>query len=178
MPESPVDNTSAVVILSIIADGQPIDDAIQIVSVSVTKTINKIPYARIELLDGDMPDKDFPVSNSKPFRPGNEIEIKAGFGDADESLFKGIIVRHGIKITGDNDSRLVIECRDEAVKMTIGRKNANFVDLKDSDIITKLINNHGLTPDVGATSTSYPELVQYYWPPPQNLWAVQRPVRT
>ena len=162
MPESPVDNTSAVVILSIIADGQPIDDAIQIVSVSVTKTINKIPYARIELLDGDMPDKDFPVSNSKPFRPGNEIEIKAGYGDADESLFKGIIVRHGIKITGDNDSRLVIECRDEAVKMTIGRKNANFVDLKDSDIITKLINNHGLTPDVGATSTSYPELVQYY----------------
>jgi Rhs element Vgr protein len=46
--------------------------------------------------------------------------------------------------------------------MTIGRKNANFVDLKDSDIITKLVNKHGLTPDVDATTTSYPELVQYY----------------
>jgi len=162
MPDSPMNNTSAVVMLSIIADGKPIDDTIQIVSVSVTKTINKIPYARIELLDGDMPDKDFPVSNGKAFKPGNEIEIKAGYGDADESLFKGIIVRHGIKITGDNNSRLVIECRDQAVKMTIGRKNANFIDLKDSEIITKLVNNHGLTPDVDATTTSYTELVQYY----------------
>ena len=162
MPESPTDNTSNVVMLSILAAGAQIDDAIQIVSVSVTKTINKIPYARIELVDGDMPKKDFPASNDKAFKPGTEIEIKAGYGDTDESLFTGIIVRHGIKFTGKNDSRLVIECRDKAVKMTIGRKNANFIDLSDSDIIAKLIKNYALTPEVAATTASYPELVQYY----------------
>ena len=162
MPDSPAKNTSAVVQLSITANGAQIDETTEILSVSITKALNKIPYARIELHDGDMPDKDFPVSNGTDFKPGNLIEIKAGYGDTDESLFKGIIVRHGIKITGDNDSRLVIECRDEAVKMTIGRKNANYVDSTDSDIITKLINDYGLTADVGATTTSYPELVQYY----------------
>ncbi len=162
MPESPAGNSSAVVMLSIIADGKAIDDAIGIVSVSVTKTLNKIPWARIEVLDGDMPNKDFPVSNSKAFKPGAEIEIKAGYGDTDDTIFKGIIVKHGIKITGENDSRLVIECRDEAVKMTIGRNNANYVDSKDSDIIAKIVKDYGLTADVAATGTTYQELVQYY----------------
>lgn len=162
MPESPANNTSAIVMLSITANGAPIDEAIDILSVSITKTLNKIPYAKIELDDGDIPDKDFPVSNGKDFKPGNKIEIKAGYGDTDETLFTGIIVRHGIKIIGANDSRLVIECRDEAVKMTIGRKNANYINYTDSDIIAKLVKNHGLTPDVSTTTTTYPELVQYY----------------
>lgn len=162
MPDSPMVNSSAVVKLSILAAGSPIDDAIGIISVSVTRTINKIPYARIELLDGDMPEQDFPVSNTDTFKPGGEIEIKAGYGDTDETIFKGIIVKHGIKITGDNQSRLEIECRDKAVKMTIGRKNANFVDKKDSDIIKTIVGDYGLSPDIAATTTSYKELVQYY----------------
>jgi Rhs element Vgr protein len=162
MPDSPMVNSSAVVKLSILAAGSPIDDAIGIISVSVTRTINKIPYARIELLDGDMPEQDFPVSNTDAFKPGGEIEIKAGYGDSEETIFKGIIVKHGIKITGDNQSRLVIECRDKAVKMTIGRKNANFIDKKDSDIIKKIVGDYGLSPDIAATTTSYKELVQYY----------------
>lgn len=163
MAESPSLNSNGVLKLTITSGGTAIDEAIQVVSVSVNKTINKIPYARIVLLDGDMPEKDFPVSNGDTFKPGSEIEIKAGYGSSEESIFKGIIIKHSIKITGNNSSRLVIECRDKAVAMTLGRKNANYVDSKDSDIITKLISNSsGLSSDVEATTTQYKELVQYY----------------
>lgn len=162
MPDSPMVNSSAVVKLSILANGSPIDDAIGILSVSVTKTINKIPYARIEMLDGDMPEQDFPVSNTDTFKPGGAIEIKAGYGDSEETIFEGIVVKHGIKITGDNQSRLVIECRDKAVKMTIGRKNANFIDKSDSEIIKTIVGAYDLTLDAEATKASYKELVQYY----------------
>jgi len=162
MPDSPMVNSSAVVKLSILANGSPIDDAIGILSVSVTKTINKIPYARIEMLDGDMPEQDFPVSNTDAFKPGGEIKIKAGYGDSEETIFEGIVVKHGIKITGDNQSRLVIECRDKAVKMTIGRKNANFIDKKDSDIISTIVKDYSLESDITATTVEYKELVQYY----------------
>jgi Rhs element Vgr protein len=162
MPDSPMANSSDVLKLSILAAGKPIDDAIGILSVSVTKTVNKIPYARIEVLDGDMPEKDFPISNTDTFKPGGEIEIKAGYGDSEETIFKGIIVKHGIKITGHNQSRLVIECRDKAVKMTVGRKNANFVDKKDSDIISTIVKDYNLESDITATSIEYKELVQYY----------------
>ncbi|MFZ3018178.1 MAG: type VI secretion system tip protein VgrG [Gallionella sp.] len=152
-----------VVRLSLFSEGTALPGTVQVVSVSVRKTINKIPVAEIVVLDGDMPNKDFPVSNAAYFKPGGAIKINAGYGSDEETIFEGIVVKHGIKITGDNYARLVVECRDKAVAMTIGRKNANYVDSKDSDIITKLIGNcSGLTADVGSTETQYKELVQYY----------------
>ncbi len=163
MAESPMINSSAVVKLSIFSNGTQVNDAINIASISVTNAINKIPYARIELLDGDMPNKDFPISNSDDFKPGKEIKINAGYGDSEDTIFQGIVVKHGIKINGDNNSRLVIECRDKAVAMTIGRQNANYVDKKDSEIISSLISNYsGLSSAVDVTTTQYKELVQYY----------------
>ena len=163
MAESPEINGSGVVRLTIFSNGTQLDDSIAIVSVTVSKTIKKIPTARIVFLDGDMPNRDFPVSNTDDFKPGSEIKINAGYDENEETIFQGVIVKHSIKITEDNYARLVIECRDKAVGMTIGRKNANYVDSKDSDIITKLIGNHsGLSSDVDATTTSFKEIVQYY----------------
>lgn len=156
-------NSSDVVKLSIFSDGAQINETIQIESVSVTNAINKIPYARIEMLDGDMPNKDFPISSGDDFKPGKEIKINAGYGDSEDTIFQGIVVKHSIKISGDNNSRLVLECRDKAVAMTIGRHNANYIDKKDSEIISDLISNYtGLSSDVDATTTQYKELVQYY----------------
>ncbi|MGD8590412.1 MAG: type VI secretion system tip protein VgrG [Chromatiales bacterium] len=163
MPDSPNDNSHGVVSLKISSNGSQIDDAIQIISLSVNYTINKIPQARIIIADGDMPNQDFPVSNQDDFKPGSEITIEAGYGGEQEAIFKGIVIKHGIKITGDNYSRLVIECRDKAVAMTVGRRNANYVDSKDSDIVSKLVGNYsGLSSDVQATNTEHKELVQYY----------------
>jgi len=163
MSDSPTVNSSGVIKLTILSAGSEIDEAIQVISVTVTKAINKIASAKIVLMDGDMPEQDFPVSNSDAFKPGSEIKINAGYDQTDETIFEGVVTKHGIKITGENNSRLVIECRDKAVAMTVGRKNANYVDSKDSDIISSLISNYsGLTTDVEATSTQYKELVQYY----------------
>jgi Rhs element Vgr protein len=163
MSQSPLIDSTGVIKLTITSAGAQIDNTINVVSVSINKSINRIPQAKIVLLDGDMPAKDFPVSNGDTFKPGSEIEIKAGYGQSEETIFKGVVIKHGLKITGDNYSRLVIECRDKAVAMTLGRKNANYVDSKDSDIITKLISSYsGLTSDVEATTTQYKELVQYY----------------
>jgi Rhs element Vgr protein len=163
MPESPMANSSAAVKLVIFSEGKQINDAIEILSVSTTTSINKIPFARIELVDGDMPSKDFPISNSNDFKPGSEIRIDAGYGQSADTIFQGVVIKHGIKISGDNYSRLVIECRDKAVAMTIGRHNANYIDSKDSDIISDLVSNYaGLSSDVEMTTSEYGELVQYY----------------
>lgn len=163
MPDSPLLDSDGVIKLSLFANGSQISATTKIVSVSVTKAINKIPYAKIVLLDGDMPNQDFPLSNGDEFKPGSEIKISAGYDQSEETIFQGIVVKHGIKITGDNYSRLVIECRDKAVAMTIGRHNANYIDSKDSAIIAALVSNYsGLSSEVGATITEYKELVQYY----------------
>jgi Rhs element Vgr protein len=163
MATSPAIDGGGLVKLSILCDGTALPGTVQLMSVVVRKAINRIPVAEIIVLDGDMPQKEFPVSDAAYFKPGTAIKINAGYESSESAIFEGIVVRHGIKITGDNYSRLIVECRDKAVAMTVGRKNANFVDSKDSDIITKLIgNSSGLTADVGSTGTQYKELVQYY----------------
>jgi len=162
MADSPNVSGGGVIKLSLFSDGAAIDEDIPVISVNVIKAVNKVPFARIVLLDGDMPEQDFPVSNSDQFKPGKEIKINAGYDDEEETIFEGIVVRHGIKVSGDNFSRLVIECRDKAAAMTVGRKNANYIDSKDSDVITRLISDSSLTATVTATTTEHKELVQYY----------------
>lgn len=163
MADSPLANSTGVISLTISSNGQAIADTVQIVSVEISFCVNKIPSAKIIVLDGDMPSNDFPVSNTDVFKPGAEIEIKAGYDSVETSVFSGIVVRHSIKIDGNNYSRLIIYCKDKAVAMTVGRKNANFVDAKDSDIMTQLIGGYSnLSADVSATQTQFKEVVQYY----------------
>lgn len=163
MADSPQKNSEGVVRLTVYSEGSKVQDAVEIVSVEVNKSVNTIPVAKIVVLDGDMPNQDFPVSNTDAFKPGSAIKINAGYKDQEETIFEGIVVKHNLKISGDNYSRLVIECRDKAVAMTIGRKNANFTKVKDSDVFSKLVGNYSsLSVEAKATTNEHPELVQYY----------------
>jgi len=58
-------------------------------------------------------------------------------------------------------SQLIIECRDEAVKMTSGIKSKYFIDKKDSEIMEELIGSYSLSKNIEATVPSLKEVVQY-----------------
>lgn len=163
MADTPIVKGENTVKITIYSEGTALDNKYRLVSMITCKTVNKIPYAKIVFIDGDLPDGDFPLSNEDVFKPGKSIKINAGYGQDEETIFEGIVIKHGIKISGRNSSQLVVELKDKAVKMTVGRKNANYTDSKDSDVISKLIGNYsGLTADVDSTKTSYKQLVQYY----------------
>jgi Rhs element Vgr protein len=163
MADSPIVKGDATVKITIYSEGTAIDDNFRIISLLVCKKINQIPFAKIVFMDGDMPNGDFPLSNQDVFKPGKAIKIDAGYGQEQETIFQGIVIKHGISISGRNSSRLVVELKDKAIKMTVGRKNATYTKSKDSDVITKLIGAYGgLTADVGSTTTTHKQLVQYY----------------
>lgn len=163
MADSPLKAGKGNVKIAITSEGTAIGDKYRMVSLLVCRKINKIPYAKIVFIDGDMPNGDFPLSNKDIFKPGKSIKISAGYGQKTETVFEGIVVKHGIQISGSNASRLVLELKDKAVRMTAGRNNANFTDSKDSEVINTLIGNHkGLKADVGSTKTKHKQLVQYY----------------
>lgn len=163
MAISPLNDSSGVLSVTVTCDGSPMPDIVQLVSIEIDHSINRIPTAIITLLDGDMPNSEFPIADTGNFKPGTAIVISAGYDSTVKPIFSGVVIKHSVKITGENYARLVIECRDKALAMTVGRKNANYVDKKDSEIITSLISGYsGLTADVKATSVQYKELVQYY----------------
>lgn len=163
MADSPLLNSTGVVSLTILSNGQAVADTVQIVSVEIDYCVNKIPSARIVIMDGNVSNNNFSVSNRNDFKPGAIITIEAGYGNKEKILFKGTVIKHSIRIDGENYARLIIQCKDSAVAMTVGRKNANFIDSRDSDIFTKLIGSYrGLSSDIATTTTCFKELVQYY----------------
>jgi Rhs element Vgr protein len=162
MPASPTATSEGVVRLVVSSEGTAVSESVRIISADIHRAVNAIPTARLVMADGDIALREFALSDSASFKPGAAIKVAAGYGDNEETLFEGVVVKHGIRITGNNEARLVIECRDKAVAMTVGRKNANYVDKKDSDIISTLVGAAGLTADVEATTLQFSELVQYY----------------
>ena len=158
----PVDAEAGTISFLVLANGTEVQASTEILSVFTHKEANRIPMARLVIRDGDAATEDFEISNLATFLPGTEIEIKAGYDQKYETIFKGIIVRHGIRIMADGASVLQIECRDKAVKMTVGRFNKYFTEVKDSEVIEELISAHGLTATVESTTLKHKELVQYY----------------
>ncbi len=163
MPETrviPTARSADLVTFKIIVAGEELSSVNQVVSIAVEKEVNRIAWAKIVLLDGDPAEQDFALSNESFFVPGNEIEIKAGYHSEEETIFKGIVIRHNLKIRSDK-AQLEIECKDKAVKLSVGRKSKYFYDSKDSDILEEIISAVGLEADVESTNTTYPEMVQY-----------------
>jgi len=152
--------TPDLITFKVMSGGTELPGKYGVKSIVVEKEVNRIPYARIVILDGSAPEQDFKLSNEDLLIPGKEIEITAGYHSEEETIFKGVVVKHNLKVK-NGASYLIVECRDKAVKMTLGRKSKYFYDSKDSDIIEELIGNSGLTADVEATANSHQELVQY-----------------
>lgn len=147
---------------SILIDGNQIPDRVGVVSIVVHKEVNRIPTAIVVLDDGDVAELDFTLSNEELFIPGKRIEISAGYDSVNTRIFKGIIVKHAIKIKASGRSVLNIECKASAVKMTVGRKSKYFYEMKDSEVIEAIIGNYSIDFNIGDTSTTHAELVQYH----------------
>lgn len=149
-------------IFSIFINGLPMDSKYQVISIAVNKSINKISSAFLEISDGDLADQEFKASGSGVFNPGNKIEIFIG---GTNSVFKGIIIKHGIRIT-QNKSLLSIEVKDVAVKLTVGRKNKVFETKTDKQILDEIFLKSGVYKQgeytVGDANLKHEEMVQYF----------------
>ncbi|MNP94634.1 Phage late control protein GPD [compost metagenome] len=144
-------------------DGSPIADELSVLSVHIEKKVNRIASAKITILDGEPNTGQFDASSSPTFVPGASISIEAGYDNTNTVIFSGLIMSQTIRVDNLVGSALEVECRDNAIKMIVGRKSLTYSKQKDSDIISSLIGNYsGLSADVTATSTTWPEQVQYY----------------
>ncbi len=145
---------------SILSDGTAVPRTYNVLSIVVHKEVNRIASATIVFADGDPAKESFEISNKPDFEPGKEIEIKAGYRADEETIFKGIVIKHAIKVR-KNGSLLIVECRDKAVKMTNTSKCKYFHDATDSDMMEELIDTYGLDKEVESTSITHKQVVQY-----------------
>ncbi len=152
-----------VVTSKLLSEGKDITNAYAILSLTVTREVNRVPTARIVLRDGSAAEETFAASDGPDLIPGKQIEIAVGYDGSDRTIFKGLIVKHTIKVSPNGDSTLVLECKDVATKLTIGRHSRYFTNSKDSDAIEEILDSYSnITNDIESTQFIHPEIVQYY----------------
>jgi Rhs element Vgr protein len=155
--------SGGVVTFTVKVGGNAVPDGVRVLSVEIEKRVNRIPMATITILDGDPATGKFDASSSATFVPGSDVTVEAGYDSNNQLIFKGIITKQSIRIEEAIGSVLEVECRDAAVKMIVGRKSLTYSKQKDSDVISSIIGNYsGLSASVTATSSVWPEQVQYY----------------
>lgn len=147
----------------VIIDGQAMNASYQLTMLSVIKELNRIPMVKLSLRDGDAAGKSFEISNSDTFIPGKKIVVKLGYDGDNKQVFSGIITRQAIQVKSGGNSQLMVECRDETVKMTVGRKSKYFENVKDSQATEELVKAYkGLKADATETTILHRELVQHH----------------
>ena len=157
----PTPATPDVCTVAVLVDGAQIPGDFHVMSVAVRSEINRIPTATLQIRDGEASKATFEASNSDLFIPGRKIEIKLGYRSQNDTVFKGIVIKHGISLR-KSGSVLSVECRDEAVKMTGGAKSRYYIDMKDSDIMEQIIGSYQLANEVTPTKPDLREVTQYH----------------
>ncbi|MEO1624807.1 MAG: type VI secretion system tip protein VgrG [Bacteroidota bacterium] len=158
----PTPQSADLVTHSLKVNGKELGEAYNLLSIQVSKQVNKIATAKLLIADGNASTETFEISNSADFAPGNEIEILAGYHSDEASIFKGIITCHGIQARRSKASVLRVECKDEAVKMTLGKKSTFFDEKKDTDVIKEIASNYKLDVQVDATEVTHQSLIQHH----------------
>ncbi len=154
-------STSGLVTFTIKIGDEAISKVYGVYSIIIVKEINKIPLANIVIQDGSASKRDFEASNQGLFIPGKEIEILSGNIKKESTIFKGVIIKHGIKIRNNGASMLILECKDKSVKLTIGPKSKYYAGKKDSEAIEEVITTYGLDKEIQATTLEHKDLVQF-----------------
>lgn len=135
----------------------------EVQSIFIEQELNQIPLARIHLLDGSAPEQDFKASNLDELKPGRDLDIFIGQTGNEDLLFRGVITAQQIQIRQKGPSRLMLEARDPAFRMTIGARRKYFAKVSDREAMEEILQGYGIQPDITPPNPEYihPELVQH-----------------
>lgn len=164
MAKSPNENTGKLVTYAVYSNGKKVSESYLFRYMEVHREINRIGSASLHIVAGDMPGANIPESEADDFKPGQKIKIELGYASTNQVVFEGIVVAQKIVVTGKENTAplLVVECRHEAIKATVARKNRVFEKKKDSEAVSAALGDYSLSVSMDDTSIKHNQLVQYY----------------
>ena len=148
-PYTGIENTALVIKIQL--DGSDMNDAYGLQSVYINHAVNKISTAELVLIgEVEIDSGNIAITDGDDFNPGKKIEIFAGYvGAESSSIFKGIIVKHSVRLDTETHYSFIIECKHEAVKMTYNETERYFESHTDDAVIKNVIGNYGISCTVG-----------------------------
>ena len=135
MPISPRHDKTDQISHSILTDGKEISAAIEVISIHIKQKINSADHAEIVIVDGHKAKKTFAVSSSNTFTPGSHIEIKLGYHNENESIFKGLIAKQVIVIEDHMGSYLKVICEGKDLNINDPSRSGGSFDITSPPIL-------------------------------------------
>jgi Rhs element Vgr protein len=160
IPASP--SGASLVTFTVRVEGEPVPRSYNISSAMVSRQVARIARLHLVLLDGSAAASDFPASNEDLFLPGKNLELWGGLDTQESLLFRGILIKHAIRIRESGSPLLLLDVLDKAVKLTTQLKSRYYTDKKDSDVMGDLAAAHGLETDIAETTHVHKQLLQYH----------------
>jgi Rhs element Vgr protein len=162
MAESPLVSNMDLTSLEILANGSPIKNTLNVISIEVERQVGRTARANFSIeLPSIIDANPFAISEGKEFLPGVPIEIKAGYHLHNKTIFKGKIIGHRIKARPGGLLKLWVRCQATAAKLTVTPKTATFEKMTDSDVISSVLSNSSIQESVATTSFEHPQLIQH-----------------
>jgi len=150
--------------IKIRCDGRPLPAELELLDLEIQLELNRIPQASLTLLDGNVAERCFEVSDGALFKPGSRVSIALGYvggGPAPVQIFEGIVTRHAVS-AGNEGLRLKVNLRDMAITMTRSRHSRVFAQKSDEQVMRQLISQANLKVGrLARTPITHPELVQF-----------------
>lgn len=156
----PRPNINGLVRFTLLSEGKKVPCLQHVISMATSSEFQRIGTAEIALENAPLPDKAGLISDSDLFLIGKEIEVKAGYKEPSNSLFKGVIVKQALNYA-QGQAKLIVTAKHKAYKMTLDRHFRSFEDMSDKDIIEELCGNYGLKTDIDDAAATHEKLVQY-----------------
>jgi hypothetical protein len=111
-----------VTVVTLTSEGRVLDQAYAVLSLEIRKELDRIPEARLTLLDGSVAAREFTLSDTPFFAPGKRVQIALrheGEGGPDRRVFDGLVVRHAVEARAGGRPR---RSRPPSRFTTTGRK--------------------------------------------------------
>ncbi|MCH2225874.1 MAG: phage baseplate assembly protein V [Crocinitomicaceae bacterium] len=118
-------------------EGELLDnESFQLIGLSVTDRLNRVPRARLEINYFSVSDKKKekvnlqssdklkkePQKKSTAFLPGAEIQVKLGHDNESTEVFSGLITKQSIEANGRSSFVITVDCKHKVNSMTLGKR--------------------------------------------------------
>jgi phage protein D/phage baseplate assembly protein gpV len=138
------------------------ENAIDVLEIIVDSSTHLPAMCTVRLHDPEMA-----LVDGATFEIGKELEVSMegveNFGDYSEQFSLSLIFKGEITALepdfGDRTT-LLVRAYDKSHRLHRGRKTRTFVEKKDSDLVSTIASEAGLTAQVDATTVTYPYILQ------------------
>jgi phage protein D len=114
----------------------------------------------LELAGGGTDSPVPPWLDDDRIKPAGGVEVKLGYSGALESVFRGEIAAIEADFAGDRPPRTRLRGYDARQRLLRGRHTRTFTASSDSDIVTQIGREAGLSIDAAASNTVHDYVVQ------------------